>query len=107
MQLKNRPRGLPGERPLVERVPYPEASPAASISGCRRAGAGMLTCLSPRLHRTGDQGFTVIPSSLPTDNCTEQRPGRQQYFLETVFPGGVMADAPSVVPPGVGHAARK
>ena len=58
----------------------------------------MLACLSSRLHRMGDQGFTVIPSSLPTDNCTEQRPARQRYFLR-----GVMADAPSLVPPGVDH----
>lgn len=88
-------------------LPYPEASQAASVPGCKRADAGMLACLSSRLHRMGDQGFTVIPSSLPTDNCTEQRPGRQQYFPATVFPGGVIADAPSLVPPGVDHAARK
>jgi hypothetical protein len=59
---------------------YPEASQAASVPGCKRVDAGILACLSSRLHQMDDQGFTVIPSSLPTGNCTEQRPGRQRYF---------------------------
>jgi hypothetical protein len=75
-------------------LPYPEASRAASVPGCENADAGMLACLSSRSHRTGDQGFTVIPSLSPTATVRSNVRGGNGISRDLI------ADAPSLIPPG-------